>query len=201
MAAPVFHMRGSQMKELMRYAAALEGEAHRPAPPIDKWDPPLSGDIDIVIKRDGSWLHEGAPITRAHLVRLFSTILKREGDDYFLVTPVEKYRIMVEDAPFLAIDIAVDGAGEDRSLTFTTNLHDKVTAGPTNPLRFETVLETGECRPYVEVRAGLDALIARSVYYDLVALAEERHLKNGCEVGVWSGGSFFPIGAPADEIS
>lgn len=130
------------------------------------WDPPFCGDLDMEIRADGTWFHEGTPIGRPAMVRLFSTILKREGDRFFLVTPVEKLGITVEDAPFLAIDAEI---GAD-AITFTTNTGDVVTAGPDNAIRVDD--RGGEPRPYVHVRRGLDALIDRKTFYRLVEAAE-----------------------------
>lgn len=159
----------------------------RGPPPVHLWNPAHTGEIDIVIRRDGSWTHEGGVIGREALVRLFSTILRKDDDGIFLVTPVEKLRITVEDAPFLAV--RVDRAGE--ALKFTTNVGDEVEAGPENPIRIEEG-EGGEPRPYVHVRRGLEALIARPVFYELVEMAQER---DGV-LGVASNGAWFPIGRP-----
>ncbi|KZY36742.1 proteophosphoglycan precursor, partial [Roseovarius sp. HI0049] len=141
-------------------------------PPVHLWTPDLSGDIDIRIARDGTWFHEGTPINREGLVRLFSTILKREGDDYFLVTPVEKWRIEVEDAPFVAVDFEAEGAGAQQSLIFETNVGDRVVAGEETPIRVERDEETGEPSPYVMIRDGLEALIDRKSFYRLVETGE-----------------------------
>ncbi|CTQ31331.1 DUF1285 domain-containing protein [Jannaschia rubra] len=158
--------------------------ASKGPPPVDKWDPPYCGEIDIVIRRDGTWIHEGTPIGRPGLVRLFSSILKKEGERHFLVTPVEKVGIKVEDAPFVAVDFdAGDGV-----ITFRTNVGDTVPAGPDHPIRVE-LAANGEPSPYVEVRRGLQALIDRKSFYRLVELGEER---DGV-FGVASGGAFFPI--------
>ncbi|MEM9014428.1 MAG: DUF1285 domain-containing protein [Pseudomonadota bacterium] len=184
------------MTDLMRYAAELEDVSKRGAPPVDKWNPDYCGELDLVIKRDGVWIHEGTPIGRARLVRLFSTILKREGEKHFLVTPVEKLGIKVEDAPFLAVLLDIIGSGRNQRLNFTTNVGDIVTAGPDHRLQFRT--ESGEGRPYLDVRRGLEALVARSVYYALVEVAEHHHM-NGQELfGVWSDSVFFPFGPSAD---
>lgn len=184
------------MTDLMRYAAALEGAPGKGLPPVERWDPPYCGEMNLKIHRDGLWIHEGTPIGRARLVRLFSTVLKREGDKYFLVTPVEKLGIEVEDAPFLAVLMRAAGEGEERRLTFVTNVGDEVAAGPDHEIVFRANEGTGEATPYVHVRAGLWALVARPVYYDLVALGETRKTAEGEEFGVSSGGVFFPF-APA----
>lgn len=167
-------------------------EGARALPPVQRWDPPFRGDIDMRIARDGAWFHEGTPIGRFGLVRLFSGILRRDADDdYYLVTPAEKVRIRVDDAPFVAV--AMEAAGKDaaRTLTFRTNVGDTVTADAEHPIRVETDPATGEPSPYVLVRDRLEALIARAVFYDLVALAEEDG-QGG--LFVQSGGTRFPLG-------
>ena len=194
MAAPVLFM-----QELLRYAARLEDAGGHSLPPVDKWNPEFCGDIDIVIKRDGTWFHEGTPIGRAHLVRLFSSILKREGDKIYLVTPVEKLGITVEDAPFVAVLMQAEGRGRDARLAFTTNVGDNTVAGASHPITFPKDPETSESAPYIHVRGGLDARIARAVYYDLVALGETHEIDGAEMFGVWSDGVFFPFG-PAREI-
>lgn len=153
-------------------------------PPVHLWDPPYCGEIDIVIKRDGTWIHEGTPIGRPGLVRLFASVLKREGDRHFLVTPVEKLGLEVEDAPFVAVDFEA----EDGRITFSTNVGDLVTAGPDHPIRVEMGAD-GEPSPYVEVRRGLEALIDRKSFYRLVEIGEE----DGAMFGVRSAGTFFPM--------
>ncbi len=174
------------LADLQREAAAGRG-----LPPVERWNPAHCGDIDIRIARDGTWFHQGSPIGRKELVRLFSTILRKDGADYVLVTPAEKMRIAVEDAPFLAVLLDVAGEGADRRLTFITNVGDETVAGAANPIRVETDPATLEPAPYVHVRRGLEAKIARPVFYQLVDLAEERDGR----LGVWSGGVFFPLGA------
>lgn len=159
------------------------------------WNPPHCGQIDMRIARDGTWFYMGTPIGRPALVKLFSTILRRDGDEYVLVTPVEKVGITVDDAPFVAVD--VDQQGGD--LTFETNVGDKVTAGPDNPIRVVRDSETGEPSPYVLVRANLEALIDRKSFYRLVDMGEEAHHDGARWFGVRSKGAFFPI-IPADEL-
>jgi len=182
------------MTDLMRYAAALEGLEWGALPPVESWRPERVGEIDIVIKADGAWVHKGAPIERARLVRLFSTILRRDGEDYFLVTPAEKLKIRVEDAPFLAVLMETAYSGARREITFTTNLGERVSADRDHAIRLRSG-PGGDEVPYIEVRRGLEARIARSVYYDLVALAERRHMGNEDVYGVWSCGEFFKFGA------
>ena len=176
-------------------AASVKAAKTRGLPPIEKWNPPYCGDLDMHIRRDGTWFYDGTPIGRPELVKLFSTILLREGDDYFLVTPVEKVGITVEDAPFVAVDFETSGQGEDQQLTFTTNVGDKAVAGPDHPIRVERDAETGEPAPYVLVRRNLEALIDRKSFYRLVELGVHR---DGW-FGLWSGGHFFGI-IPSDEL-
>lgn len=170
--------------------ARLAAEAK--LPPVDKWNPTHCGDSDMRIARDGTWFHGGSPIGREAMVRLFSTILRREPDGgYVLVTPVEKLDIEVEDAPFVAVEMRVEGEGRDRRLAFRLNTGDLVAAGPDHALRFEPDGDT--VRPYLHVRAGLEALVARSLYYELAELA----LAAEGAPGVWSDGAFFPLPTPA----
>ncbi len=161
-------------------------------PPIHLWNPPFCGDIDMEIRRDGTWFHEGTPIGRMPLVRLFSNILRREGDNYFLVTPVEKVGIRVEDAPFVAQDFEVAGDGPAQVITFVTNVGDRVAAGRDCAIRVERDA-TDTPRPYVHVRAGLEALIDRKSFYRLVDLGEAGDIDGAGWFGIWSGGVFFPI--------
>lgn len=188
------------MTDLMRYAAALDGLDSRALPPVDKWDPARSGEIDIVIHADGTWFHEGEKIGRAKLVRLFSTILRRDGDDYFLVTPAEKLKITVTDAPFIAVLMETSGHGETQTITLQTNLGDRVVLDRDHPIEMNQHGEGRGAVPYVLVRRGLYAKIARSVFYDLVALGETRHMEDGEIYGVWSAGAFLPFGR-ADDFS
>jgi hypothetical protein len=168
---------------------------NRKLPPVDRWNPPLSGDMDLRIARDGVWYHEGRPIVRESLVRLFSTILRREEDgEYYLLTPVEKWRIRIEDAPFLAVLLVADGQGEAQSLHFTTNVGDTVIAGPEHPIEVEYVTPGAEPSPYVHVRGRLRALISRSVFLELAALGEEHEADGKRILGVWSQGVLFSLG-------
>ena len=176
-------------------AAAAKQAPGRGLPPVHLWNPAHSGEIDIVIKRDGRWIHEGAPIGREALVRLFSTILRKDPDGFHLVTPVEKLRITVEDAPFIATQVDREGEG----LRFVTNVGDEVVAGPDNPIRVEVAAD-GEPRPYVHVRRGLEALISRPVFYELVEMAEERSTPDGPTLGVTSNGAWFAVG-PAEAAA
>jgi len=158
--------------------------------------PFFCGDIDMRIARDGTWYYLGSPIGRKPLVKLFASVLRREPDgDYYLRTPVEICRIKVDDAPFVAVDVDAEGEGRDQRLVFRTNLDDSVTASADRPIRVRFDPATAEPSPYVLVRDGLEALIARSVYYRLVAMGEEHATPRGRELGVWSGGTFFVLGA------
>jgi hypothetical protein len=176
--------------------AAAKSAGERGLPPVHLWHPEHCGEIDIRIRRDGVWFHEGTPIGREALVRLFSTVLRLDPDGYHLVTPVEKLKIQVEDAPFIAtrVDRLDDHLGG--TLRFETNVGDVVEAGPDNAIRVETDPATGEPRPYLHVRRGLEALIARPVFYELAELAAERETPEGARLGVTSNGAWFPI-APA----
>ena len=159
------------------------------------WNPPFCGDIDMRIARDGTWFYLGTPIGRPALVKLFSTILRRDGDDYFLVTPVEKVGITVDDAPFVAVDFNAVGDG----LEFETNVGDRFIAGPDHPIRVVRDPETGEPSPYVLVRANLEALIDRKSFYRLVDIGEHADHDGDRWFGVRSQGVFFPI-IPSAEL-
>ncbi len=172
----------------------------RKLPPVHSWNPERCTDIEMEIRADGSWWHEGGRINREKLVRLFSTILRRDDDGkIYLVTPVEKVIVHVEDAPFIAVRL--DRAGEtgpNQSLAFTTNVGDIAVAGPDHVLRVETDAETLEPAPYLNVRAGLEAKLSRPVFYELVQLAVPNPENGGKTLGVWSQGQFFDIG-PAES--
>ena len=172
----------------------------RPLPPVECWHPPLSGTMNLRISRDGVWHHDGAPIQREALVRLFASILRRDDDDhYYLVTPVEKWRIQVDDAPFRAVRLDVTGHGPDQTLTFTTNVGDVVTAGPQNPLTVEYRTSDGEPAPYIQVRGRLRALLTRAVFLELAERGEAQPDTLGHDYGVWSQGQFFHLGRLDDE--
>lgn len=162
-------------------------------PPVENWNPDHCGDSEMRIARDGTWFHQGSPIGREAMVRLFSTILRRESDgSYVLVTPVEKLSIEVEDAPFLAVELKSEGEGRDRALAFRLNTGDLVPVGPANPL---LVRETPDGpHPYLHVRGGLEALVNRSVYYELMNLALD---EGGDRIGLWSDGAFFALDGSA----
>ena len=169
-------------------------------PPVQQWNPDNCGEIEMRIARDGTWYHEGRPITRRRMVRLFSTILRHDADGvHYLVTPVEKLRIEVDDAPFVAVEMTAHGAGEDQVLVFRTNVDDEVMAGPEHPIRLERTGAGDQPAPYVHVRDRLEALIARAVFYDLVELGVEAEVAGEPYLGVWSAGAFFPL-APMAEL-
>jgi uncharacterized protein len=177
---------------------AKGGPARRALPPVEQWDPPFCGDIDMRIGRDGTWFYCGAPIGRPALVRLFSTILRKDSDGYVLVTPVEKVGIKVEDAPFLAVEMTVANQGNDQVLRFRTNVEDWVEAGFNHSMRFEKAACDG-IKPYVHVRGDLWALVTRALFLDLAELGEIREHDGACYFGVTSAGCFFPM-ANVDEI-
>jgi hypothetical protein len=171
-----------------------EAEQHKGLPPVHLWQPELSGDIDIVIKRDGQWWHEGSPFERLALVKLFASILRREEDgDYYLVTPVEKWRIQVEDLPLMMVtqDIEHEG-GVDQTIKLVSNLGDVITVDDAHPIEV-TLAGDGQPQPAIAVRNGLAARLSRPVYYQLVNLAEERQVDGQAVYGVKSGGVFFPL--------
>ena len=162
--------------------------------------PPVNhGDLDMNIARDGTWFYRGSPIARQRLVKLFASVLRREDDgSYWLVTPVERGRVTVEDAPFLAVEVNSEGAGRNRRLTFRTNLDEIVAAGPAHPLRIAAAAN-GEPEPYLLVRPGLDARLNRPVFYELVDLADAERGEGGGPFGLWSDGMFFDLGDPEDD--
>lgn len=167
---------------------------NRGLPPVDKWNPPFCGDIDMKIDVDGTWFYQKTPIGRTALVKQFASVLKREGDKYFLVTPVEKVGLIVVDAPFLAVEMRVeqDAQGQgDQMLAFRTNVDEWIAAGPGHALRFEPEPATHGLKPYLHVRRDLWAKVTRALFYDLVELGEEREVAGKQVFGVASGGEFF----------
>ncbi len=167
--------------------------------PVHLWNPPYCGDLDIRIARSGLWYYLGTPIGRPELVRLFASVLKREEGRHYLVTPVEKIGITVDDAPFVAVDFRLEGEGPDRAIVFETNVGDEAVAGPENPIRVERDPETGEPSPYVHVRRGLEALIDRKSFYRLAEIGEHRVQGGERWFGLASKGAFFPI-LPSAEL-
>lgn len=181
---------------LSRLSAALGDLPKRGPPPVERWNPPYCGEIDIRIAADGTWHHNGSPIRRDKLVKLFATILRREPDGRtVLVTPVESVGITVEDAAFVAVEMAVDGTGASRRIAFRTNVDDLVSVDTDHALRFEEGPD-GALKPYVHVRGGLWALVTRALTYDLVDLSESRTIDGQDWLGLWAGGVFHRI-APA----
>ncbi|MCC7346738.1 MAG: DUF1285 domain-containing protein [Variibacter sp.] len=181
-------------------AGAARAAGRKGPPPVHLWNPPYCGEIDMRIASDGTWFYQKTPIGRIALVKLFASVLKREGDHHYLVTPVEKCGIAVDDAPFLAVEMSVQGEGEATALTFRTNVDDIVECGPDNPLRFEQEARTGGLKPYLHVRRGLWAKLTRALFYDLVELGDEQQVNGTAMFGVRSRGVFFPM-APADALA
>jgi uncharacterized protein len=170
--------------------------AQKGPPPVHLWNPPYCGDIGMRIAGDGTWFYAGSPIGRKPLVKLFASVLRKDEDGRtYLVTPVEKVLVTVDDAPFLAVEMTVDGAGRKQELRLRTNVDDWVIAGPEHPIRFGRDPRTGGPKPYVTVRGRLEALFTRALYYDLVAMAGV----DGDDFGIWSGGRFFAM-APAAAL-
>ncbi|KMK65604.1 DUF1285 domain-containing protein [Puniceibacterium sp. IMCC21224] len=180
-------------------AASVRATKGRGLPPVHLWNPPFCGDLDMRIARDGTWFYLGTPIGRPALVRLFSSILKREGDSYFLVTPVEKVGITVDDAPFVAVDFEAEGKGKEQKLTFHTHVGDVAVAGPDHSIRVDRDPETSEPSPYILVRSNLEALIDRKSFYRLADLCAHHEVAGARWFGLWSQGSFFPM-IPSDEL-
>lgn len=179
------------------FIASLQREAAagdvKSLPPVERWNPPDCGNSFIEILKDGTWKHEGARMTRESLVRLFASILRKDEDGItYLVTPVEKVSVKVEDAPFLAVRADREGSGKTQTIAFTTNMGDVAALGPGHPLRVE--LNDGEPRPYVLVRGRLEARVLRAPFYELVDWAQEEATPEGPRLGVWSSGVFFPVG-------
>ena len=185
---------------LARLSAGLrESASGRGAPPVERWNPAYCGEIDMRIAPDGTWFYLGTPIGRPALVRLFASVLRKDPERHVLVTPVERVGIAVDDAPFTAVGMAVDGQGDERTIAFRTNVDDLVRVGREHPLRFERDAADG-VKPYVLVRGGLWARVTRALTYDLVELGEERTVGGKALFGVAAGGGFHPI-APAAELN
>lgn len=180
-------------------ARTLQSAVKKGPPPVHLWNPPFCGDLDIRIDRSGRWHYLGSPIGRMPLVKLFSSVIRKDGDKYFLVTPVEKIGITVDDAPFVAVDFDAVGDGRDQVLTFVTNVDDEAVAGPELPIRVERDPKTGEPSPYVLIRRNLEALIDRKSYYRLVEVGAVEKIDGEDMFGVWSSGRFFPF-IPAAEL-
>ena len=179
---------------------ARAARAGKGLPPVERWNPSFCGDLDIEIRSDGTWFYMGTPIGRIPLVQLFSSVLRKDDDgETYLVTPVEKIRISVEDAHFIAVEVDTRMVADEQVLTFRTNVGDVVEAGPDNPIRFVEDKETGGLKPYLLVRGRLEALVARSVMYELAELGEEMDVDGKLMFGVRSNGALFPM-MPVDEL-
>jgi hypothetical protein len=181
-------------------AGAAKTAAHKGPPPVHLWNPAYCGEIEMRIAADGTWFYQGTPIGRPAMVKLFASILKREGEKYFLVTPVEKCGIVVDDAPFMAVELRIDDSATTRQLRFRTNVDDWVACGPDHPLRFEPEVATGGLKPYLHVRRDLWAKVTRPLFYDLVELGEERDITGTRMFGVASAGEFYAMAA-ADTLA
>jgi len=174
--------------------AGAKGEiSKKGTPPVHLWDPPFCGDLDIRIARDGTWYYLGTPIGRFELVKLFSSILRKDGDKYFLVTPVEKVGIKVDDAPFVAVDFSITGGGNNQTLIFETQVGDRAKLDKENKLRVSINQKSSEPKPYIHVRSGLEALIDRKSFYRLIEIGSVKTYKNEEWFGIWSDKNFFPI--------
>jgi hypothetical protein len=180
-------------------ASNARGASGKGPPPVHLWNPPFCGDLDMRIATDGTWYYLKTPIGRPALVKLFASVLKREGEQYFLVTPVEKVGITVDDAPFMAVELNIEQGEGGRVLHFRTNVDDWVACGPGHALRFEPEPNTGGLKPYLHVRRELWAKVSRALFYDLVDMGEERDLDGVAMFGIVSGGEFFPM-APAESL-
>ena len=185
--------------ELDSITGAVSRAAAKGLPPVERWNPPFCGDLDMRIAADGTWYYLKTPIGRPALVKLFASVLKREDDKYFLVTPVEKCGIQVDDAPFLAVEMNVEQRASGHVLHFRTNVDDWVACGPEHALRFETETGTGGLKPYLHVRRDLWAKVTRTLFFDLVELGEERDVAGRLMFGVVSMGSFFAM-AGAEQV-
>ena len=172
--------------------ALLEAQGGKGPAPVERWNPPYCGDIGMRIRGDGLWFYQGSPIGRVPLVKLFARVLRKYADGRtYLVTPAEKVDVTVDDAPFLAVEMEVEGSGAGQLLRFRTNVDDVIECGPAHPLRFVTEAGSGGLKPYLLVRGRLEALVTRALYYDLVELAMEAD--DGSGLGLWSGGAWFPL--------
>jgi len=174
------------------------GGLGRDKPPVQKWNPPHGGEIDMRIASDGTWHYMGSPINRDALVRLFASVLRRDDDDYVLVTPVEKVGIVVEDAPFVAVEMQISGNGGQQVLTLRTNVGDVVTVDGAHPLRFVHERDTGGLKPYVLVRDRLEAKLARPLLYELAEIGVIESRDEAAYFGVWSSGNFYPMVLESD---
>lgn len=190
---------GPEKSGLEALAGAARTGSRKGPPPVELWNPPYCGEIDMRIAADGTWFYQKTPIGRMPLVRLFASVLKREADNYFLVTPVEKVGIVVDDVPFLAVEMQTEPLDTGLGLHFRTNVDDWVACGPEHPLRFEPEPGTGGLKPYLHVRGELWARLNRTLFYDLAEIGEERQVDGQAMFGVASAGAFFPM-APVEAV-
>jgi hypothetical protein len=181
------------------FADTVKTSSDKGPAPVHLWNPPYCGEIDMRIAANGTWFYQGTPIGRLALVKLFASVLKREDDRFFLVTPVEKCGIVVDDAPFVAVELQVADSSAGRELRFRTNVDNWVACGPDHPLRFEPESGTGGLKPYLHVRSGLWAKATRAVWYELVELGEAREVSGTEMFGVVSAGQFYAM-APASGL-
>ena len=173
--------------------ALLKAASGKGPPPVERWNPPYCGDIGMSIRGDGVWFYQGSPIGRMPLVKLFASVLRKDADGrHYLVTPAEKVDVAVADAPFMAVEMQVEGAGATQQLIFRSNVDDIVRCGPAHPLRFAIEAGSGGLKPYLLVRGRLEALVTRALYYDLVEMAVMRDGHRDA-LGVWSGGAWFEL--------
>ncbi|MEM8972455.1 MAG: DUF1285 domain-containing protein [Pseudomonadota bacterium] len=185
--------RAADSNRIQGLSELISAQSNGKRPPVDDWDPPYCGNIGLAIRADGTWYYKDSPIRRDGLVKLFASVLRCDPDGrHYLVTPVEKYDVAVEDAPFLAVEMQVDGDETRQELTFRTNVDDIVRCGPQNPIKFVEQPGSGGLKPYVAVRGRLEALVTRAIYYDLVELAvPDAH--DDERLNLWSGGQQFPL--------
>lgn len=187
---------GKTMPDGLKALMSRADSKDRTPLPVDKWNPEFCGDLDIRIARDGTWYYLGSPIGRIALVKLFASVLRKDEDGrHYLVTPVEKIGITVDDAPLLAVEMAISGEGQKQELTLRTNLGDLVKVGAEHPLRFEKEPDSSGLKPYVLVRGRIEALFTRALMYQLADMIVERDGSAGAEMGIWSDGEFYAIDA------
>ena len=185
--------RAADSNRIQGLSELISAQSEGKRPPVEQWNPPYCGNIGLAIRADGTWHYQNSPIQRAALVRLFASVLRRDADGrHYIVTPVEMFDVAVEDAPFLAVEMQVDGAGTEQQLTFRTNVDDIICCGPDHPIRFVEEVGSGGLKPYILVRGRLEALVSRAVYYDLIELALPSD-SNAEDLHLWSGGKRFSV--------
>ena len=185
--------RAADSNRIQGLSELISAQSEGKRPPVEQWNPPYCGNIGLAIRADGTWHYQNSPIQRAALVRLFASVLRRDADGrHYIVTPVEMFDVAVEDAPFLAVEMQVDGAGTEQQLTFRTNVDDIICCGPDHPIRFVEEAGSGGLKPYILVRGRLEALVSRAVYYDLIELALPSD-SNAEDLHLWSGGKRFSV--------